>query len=120
MSIDDFHVISGDQSRNKKLAGIKPFAENAVLGNRIVIAPATDDKIEGGVLYRPSSAEDAQAWGDVVAVGESYPTSAGWRDPSVKAGDRVFYNTQGAGKIRIDGIGYLVVRNEDVVLRRLG
>ncbi|OYT13056.1 MAG: co-chaperone GroES [Bacteroidetes bacterium 4572_114] len=84
---------------------IKPLADRVVIE-----ASAAEEKTAGGLII-PDTAKEKPQKGTVVAVGP------GKKDEplTVKEGDVVLYGKYAGTEITIDGNGYLIMRESDLV-----
>ena len=90
------------------------------LGDRVVIEPSEDDaeKSAGGI-YIPDTAKEKPQKGKVVAVGPGKLNDDGSRSPmELAVGDTVVYSKYGGTEYREGDIEYLVLREDDVLLKK--
>ena len=83
------------------------------LKDRVLIEPMeVEEKTSSGIII-PDSAKEKPQKGTVVAVGE------GKKDEpmTVKEGDTVIYGKYSGTEITIDGKDYLIMREEDILLK---
>jgi len=75
-----------------------------------------DDKVAGGLLYRPSTVEDKVVNGKVLAVGSGYLTDSGNVVPlEVQVGDTVVFNKNYSVEVKQNGESFFVFREEHVI-----
>lgn len=80
------------------------------LGMRVLIRPEeAEEKTKSG-LYIPESAKEKSLQAVVVAVGDG-------KDITVKAGDKVIYETFGGHEIKIDGVKHLLLDVKDILAK---
>jgi chaperonin GroES len=87
------------------------------LHDRIVVKRIEEEteKTASG-LYIPDSAKEKPQQGEVVAVGNGKRNDKGERDAlDVKAGDRILFGKYSGSDIKIDGIEYLIMREDEVL-----
>ena len=87
------------------------------LHDRIVVKRIEDEveKTAGG-LFIPDSAKEKPQQGEVVAVGNGKRNDKGERDVlDVKAGDRILFGKYSGSDIKIDGVEYLIMREDEVL-----
>jgi chaperonin GroES len=73
------------------------------------------EKTAGG-LFIPDSAKEKPQQGEVVAVGNGKRNDKGERDAlDVKAGDRILFGKYSGSDIKIDGVEYLIMREDEVL-----
>ncbi|MEE1020128.1 MAG: co-chaperone GroES [Bacteroidales bacterium] len=80
------------------------------LSDRVLIKPAEmEQKTASGIII-PDTAKEKPMRGEVVAVGP------GKKDEpmTVKVGDQVLYGKYSGTEIAIDGIDYLIMRENDI------
>ncbi len=90
------------------------------LGNRIVVEPMEEDaQMSAGGIYIPDTAKEKPQEGKVVAVGPGKLTDDGKRVPmELAVGDTVVYSKYGGTEFREGDIEYLVLREDDVLLKK--
>src|SRR5262249_1471981 len=87
------------------------------LHDRIVVKRIEDqtEKTAGG-LYIPDSAKEKPQEGEVVSVGNGKRTEDGKILPmDLKAGDRILFGKYSGSDIKIDGVEYLIMREDEVL-----
>ncbi len=87
------------------------------LYDRIVVKRIEEDeqKSEGGIII-PDSAKEKPQEGEVIAVGKGKKTDDGKILPlDVKEGDRVLFGKYSGNDVKIDGVEYLIMREDDVL-----
>lgn len=87
------------------------------LHDRIVVKRIEEEaeKTAGG-LFIPDSAKEKPQQGEVVAVGAGKRNEKGERVAmDVKAGDRILFGKYSGSDIKIDGIEYLIMREDEVL-----
>ena len=87
------------------------------LYDRIVVKRIeTDaDKTSGG-LYIPDTAKEKPQEAEVVAVGKGKRLDDGKVAPlDVQAGDRILFGKYSGSEIKIDGVEYLIMREDEVL-----
>ena len=80
---------------------IKPLADR-VVATRVEAA----EKTASG-LYLPDNAKEKPVMAEVKAIGPDVK--------SIKKGDRILYKEYSTTEIKIDGIEYLIVKEEDIL-----
>ena len=90
------------------------------LGNRIVVEPSEEDaQMTAGGIYIPDTAKEKPQEGTVVAVGPGKLSDDGKRVPmELAVGDTVVYSKYGGTEFREGDIEYLVLREDDVLLKK--
>lgn len=86
------------------------------LYDRIIVRRiAEEEKTKGGIII-PDTAKDKPTEGEVVAAGKGRKTEDGNVVPmDVKKGDRILFSKYGGSEVKIDGVEYLIMREEDVL-----
>ncbi|MCG8633576.1 MAG: co-chaperone GroES [Desulfobacterales bacterium] len=86
------------------------------LSDRILVERVEEDeKTKGGIII-PDTAKEKPAEGKVVATGNGRMGEDGKLLPmDVKVGDRVLFSKYGGTDVKIDGIDYLIMRQDDVL-----
>ena len=86
------------------------------LSDRILVERVQEDeKTKGGIII-PDTAKEKPAEGKVVATGNGRMGEDGKLLPmDVKVGDLVLFSKYGGTEVKIDGIDYLIMRQDDVL-----
>ena len=86
------------------------------LYDRIIVRRvAEEEKTKGGIII-PDTVKDKPTEGEVVAAGKGRLTEDGKVIPmDVKKGDRILFSKYGGNEVKIDGVEYLIMREEDVL-----
>ena len=86
------------------------------LSDRILVERVEEnEKTKGGIII-PDTAKEKPAEGKVVATGNGRMGEDGKLLPmDVKVGDRVLFSKYGGTEVKIDGIDYLIMRQDDVL-----
>ena len=87
------------------------------LHDRIVVKRIDEsaDKTASG-LFIPDSAKEKPQEGEVVAVGNGKRTEDGKILPmDLKAGDRILFGKYSGSDIKLDGIEYMIMREDEVL-----
>jgi len=75
-----------------------------------------DEKVAGGLLYKPLTVEDGVVEGKVVAVGSGLITDSGHIVPlEVKEGDRVLFHKASAMEVKHNGETLYRLREEQIL-----
>lgn len=87
-------------------------------GNRVLVTlDDVGDKTEGGLYVPQSATGEGPRKGTVESVSASYLVNGIPVASPFKKGDRVLVDTLGATKVRVEGVDYVAVRNEDIIGR---
>ena len=74
-----------------------------------------EEKTKGGIII-PDAAKEKPMQGEVIAVGKGKVSEDGKAIPlDVKAGDRILFGKYAGTEIKLDGIEYLIMREDDVL-----
>lgn len=86
------------------------------LNDRILVQRLEEeDKSAGGIII-PDSAKEKQAQGKVIAAGPGKVDDSGKRVKlQVKKGDVVLFSKYGGTDVKLDGIDYLIMREDDIL-----
>ncbi|WDP88964.1 MAG: co-chaperone GroES [Desulfobacter sp.] len=86
------------------------------LSDRILVERVEEDeKTKGGIII-PDTAKEKPAEGKVVATGNGRMGEDGkLLAMDVKVGDRVLFSKYGGTEVKIDGVDYLIMRQDDVL-----
>ncbi len=87
------------------------------LHDRIVVKriEETADKTASG-LFIPDSAKEKPQEGEVVAVGNGKRNDKGEREAlDVKAGDRILFGKYSGSEIKVDGVEYMIMREDEIL-----
>ncbi len=86
------------------------------LGDRLVVEPLEAvEKTKGGIIL-PDTAKEKPQEGKVVAVGKGKTDENGKLIPmEVKIGDKILYGKYAGTEVTIDGVEYMILREEDVL-----
>jgi len=86
------------------------------LYDRIIVRRvAEEEKTKGGIII-PDTAKDKPTEGEVVAAGKGRLTEDGKVIPmDVKKGDRILFSKYAGNEVKIDGVEYLIMKEEDVL-----
>jgi len=82
------------------------------INDRVVVKPApAEEKTAGGIII-PDTAKEKPQRGEVIAVG---PGKDG-NDMTVKAGDVVLYGKYSGQELQYEGVDYLIMREDDILV----
>ncbi len=75
----------------------------------------SEEKTAGGIIL-PDTAKEKPQQGKIIAVGTGKRTEDGKIIPlEVKAGDLILFGKYSGSEVKIDGIEYLIMREDDVL-----
>lgn len=85
------------------------------LHDRIIIQRVEEEEKTAGGIIIPDAAKEKPARGKVIAAGEGKITDNGVKVAmNVKVGDEVLFGKYAGTEIAVDGVDYLIVRQDDV------
>ena len=74
-----------------------------------------EEKTKGGIII-PDTAKEKPQQGRVIAVGSGRLNEKGERVPmDVKENDRILFSKYAGNEIKIDGVEYLIMREDDIL-----
>ena len=86
------------------------------LHDRIIVQRLEDDAPKAGAIIIPDSAREKPQQGKVLAAGLGKSNEDGKRVPlDVKAGDIILFGKYSGQEIKLEGIEYLIMKEEDVL-----
>jgi len=89
---------------------IKPLSDRV-----LVVGIEEKEKTSGGIII-PDTAKEKPQEGKVVAVGPGKWDEKGKRIPlEAKKGDHVLFGKYAGNEIKIDGVEYLIMREDDIL-----
>ena len=87
------------------------------LHDRVVIErlEEAEQKSTGGIII-PDTAKEKPQRGKVIAVGDGAFNDKGERNPlDVKSGDEVLFGKYSGSDVKIDGVEYLIMRENEIL-----
>ena len=87
------------------------------LHDRLIVQRLDDDSTQRvGSIVIPDSAKEKPMLGTVLAAGRGKTSEEGTRLPmDVKAGDTILFGKYSGQEVRVDGVEYLIMREDDVL-----
>jgi chaperonin GroES len=86
-----------------------------LLDNRVLVMPTQEETSAGGILI-PTAAQEKSGMGEVKFIGNGKLLDNGSRsDMTVKIGDTVLYGKYSGTEVKLDGVDYVIVREEDIM-----
>jgi chaperonin GroES len=86
------------------------------LHDRILVQRLDEGEQHIGGIIIPDSAKEKPQRGTVIAAGNGRPTTEGRRvAPDVKEGDTVLFGKYSGQEIKLDGVDYLIVKEDEVL-----
>lgn len=86
------------------------------LGDRVLVRPLEEkEQIKNGIII-PDTAKEKPQEGEIVALGTGKTDDNGNKvEFTVKKGDRVLISKYGGTEVKVDGVGYLIMREDDIL-----
>ena len=90
----------------------------APLGNRVVVKPSeAAAEMSAGGIFIPDTAKEKPQEGEIIAVGPGRTTDSGERIPvDLAVGDTVIYPQYVGTEYKEDGVEYLVIGEDDILV----
>src|SRR3954468_2098511 len=86
------------------------------LYDRIVVKRIEEQETVRGGIIIPDSAKEKPQEGEVIAVGNGKRLEDGTVAAlEVKAGDRILFGKYSGNEIKLDGVEYIIMREDDVL-----
>ena len=85
------------------------------LGDRILVkALEAKEQKKGGIII-PETVKEKPQEGEVIAIGTGKITDEGKKIPlDIKVGDKVLFGKYSGTEVKIDGVEYLIMHQDDV------
>src|SRR5216110_135057 len=86
------------------------------LHDRIIVQRIEEDEQKVGGIIIPDTAKEKPQQGKVIAAGNGKSKDDGKRVPlDVKAGDTILFGKYSGQEIKLDGVEYLIMKEEEVL-----
>ncbi|MCC7121472.1 MAG: co-chaperone GroES [Gammaproteobacteria bacterium] len=86
------------------------------LHDRVIVKRLEEDKTSPGGIVIPDSAAEKPIRGEVVAVGNGKVLDNGQvRMLDLKVGEKVLFGKYSGTEVKVDGVEYLVMREDDIM-----
>lgn len=86
------------------------------LNDRILVRRVDEQEKTAGGLIIPDSAKEKPQKGEIVAAGKGKTSEEGKKIPlEVKIGDKILFGKYSGTELKLDGVEYLMMREEDVL-----
>lgn len=86
------------------------------VGDKVVLQRVEAEEQTAGGIVLPDSAQEQQAEGRILSVGDGRMLRDGRRQPSqVKEGDRVLFSSYAGTEVQIDGQDLLILSEADIL-----
>ena len=91
------------------------------LADRLVVKPIAREEVTKGGIVLPDTAKEKPQEGEIIAVGPGKMDETGKRIPmEVKVGDIVLYAKYGGTEIKIEGQELMILREADLLAKKIG
>ena len=92
------------------MAKVKP------LRDRVLVRRLEEAEQKVGGIIIPDTAKEKPQQGEAIAVGNGRVLDTGKRMPlEIKAGDRVLLGKWSGSEVKLDGIEYLIVKEDEIL-----
>ena len=86
------------------------------LGDRVLVEPVEEKEVKKGGIIIPDSAKEKPQRGTVIAAGNGKVSDDGDRVKlDVKPGDTILFGKYSGQEIKLDGVEYLIMKEDDVL-----
>lgn len=86
------------------------------LHDRILVERVESEEVTKGGIILPDTAKEKPQQGKIIAVGSGKRTEDGKIIPlELKAGDTILFGKYSGSEIKIEGIEYLIMKEDDVL-----
>jgi len=86
------------------------------LHDRLLVKRWEEEQTSPGGIVIPDAAKEKPIKGEVLATGNGKPLdNGGLRPLEVKVGDKVLFGKYAGNEVKIDGVEYLILREDDVI-----
>lgn len=86
------------------------------LHDRVLVKRSEEEHTSPGGIVIPDSAAEKPIKGEVIAVGNGKRLESGEIRPlDVKKGDRILFGKYSGTEVKLDGVEYLVMREDDIM-----
>jgi len=86
------------------------------LNDRVLVVRIEEEQKTAGGIIIPDTAKEKPQEGKVAAAGPGRLTEEGQRIPmQVKEGDKVLFGKYAGSEMKLDGVEYLIMREDDIL-----
>ncbi len=86
------------------------------LNDRVIVRRIASEEVTKGGIIIPDTAKEKPAEAEVVAVGSGKRLENGERVAiDVKAGDKVLFGKYSGTEVKVEGVEYIILRDEDIL-----
>ena len=96
------------------MAKAEKFAYKAAPGRLIILPLERSEKTDSGI-YLPESAKERPQLGKVVAYTPGLMDDGKRKEAVCEIGDTIFHSKYGGTEVKIDGVEFLILREDDVL-----
>lgn len=87
------------------------------INDRVIVKPFPAEQKTAGGLIIPDTAKEKPQKGEIVAVGNGKRDNDGKRiKMTVQVGDTVLYGKYGGQELSYEGVDYLIMREDDILV----
>lgn len=86
------------------------------IGDRVLVKPLEEkEQVKNGIII-PDTAKEKPQEGEIAALGTGKLDDEGKKiEFTVKVGDKVLISKYGGTEVKVDGVNYLIMREDDVL-----
>ena len=85
------------------------------LHDRVIVKREDEEKTTAGGIVLPNSATEKPSQGPVIAVGDGKILNDGSKSAmNVKAGDKILFGKYSGSEVKIDGVEYIIMREDEI------
>lgn len=86
------------------------------IGDRVLVKPLDEkEQVKNGIII-PDTAKEKPQEGEIAALGTGKLDDEGKKiEFTVKVGDKVLISKYGGTEVKVDGVNYLIMREDDVL-----
>jgi chaperonin GroES len=87
------------------------------LGDHILVKPVKEEEVTASGIFLPDTVDkEKKMEGEVIAIGSGKVLENGQRKiMEVKVGDKIMFKKWGGEEVKVDGIDYKIISEEDVL-----
>jgi chaperonin GroES len=86
------------------------------LHDRVIVKRLEEEKLSAGGIVIPDTASEKPSRGEIIAVGNGKVLENGEiRALDVKKGDQILFGKYSGNEVKVDGVEYLVMREDDIM-----
>ena len=85
------------------------------LGDRVLVRQLEGEEITKSGIVLPDSAKEKPQEGEVIAIGSGKWIDGKLTNLEVKVGDKILFSKYGGDEIKVDGVEYKILKEEDIL-----